>query len=122
MSCARCEALAEEVAYLKGELGLSQDPAEIESIKRALGLTRGQAAVLLALFRAAGKPRSRLQLIDAVPGHGGEDRDAHGVDVRIVGIRRVLGKAAVENLWGQGFRLSPEAVARVSEIVGGADA
>lgn len=118
--CARCEELEERVAWLESELGIQKDAGEVEALKGAFGLTHGLAVLLRALYRAKGRPVTRLQILDVLPTKGGadgSDRDPKIVDVRASQLRAALGKGAVLNAWGQGYRLSDEARARVEAVI-----
>lgn len=118
--CARCEELEERVAWLESELGIQTEAGEVEALKEAFGITRGLAVLLRALCRAKGRPVTRLQILDILPtraGSDGADRDPKNVDVRASQLRAALGKSAVLNAWGQGYRLSDEARARVEAVI-----
>lgn len=120
--CDRCEELEEEVAYLRSELGLNQDATDYQRLRvfmRGKSVNARQAArLILALYQAKGRAMSRLQLLDALPSPSDkEDRNPNLIGVMVCHARAGLGREAVENVWGHGYRLSDEGVAKVRSIL-----
>jgi DNA-binding response OmpR family regulator len=113
----RIEELEAEVEYLRGELGLSQEAAEVDALVAGCGLTATLARVVLAL-RQAGRPLSRAALYDTVE-HPfcKEDGDWKQIDVWITRIRKALGYEAVRTVNGFGYTLSAEGHAKLSAIL-----
>lgn len=128
MTCARCEDLEAEIAYLRSELGLSVDATRVARLTDHLRSFRyahlrgrtGVARLLLALYDAHGRVLTRPQLLDAIPPASGDEdtRSTQLIDALVWGARSALGKDAIVNLWGCGYALSPEGMAKVAEIVG----
>lgn len=122
--CERCPELEERIAWLEGELGL-QRRTEVFNALRApaapgtrSSFTRNQSAELLAaLYAADGRTLNRYQLLEAIPSPSGKDRDAKIVDVWVCWARKHLGKDAIDNVWGRGYRLSPLGMARVAALI-----
>jgi hypothetical protein len=142
VTCGRCVALeqraaslAEEVAYLRSELGLSVQSevigrlrgliaANMAKLYRQTGIQGGGAVgparLVAALYAAHGRPLTKRQLMDAVPPRSGGDdeRDEQIVNVCVCRARDALGAALIENIWGRGYRLSEWGMARVRDIIG----
>jgi hypothetical protein len=128
MTCARCAELEEEVAYLRGELGLTRNMERehrLRSALRARNLTthaNGAALLLLALYAAGGAVRTPYQLLDAIPSREhNEDRNPGVVVVYIHCARKAIGFDAIENVWGRGYRLSDAGAERVKALLDGAE-
>lgn len=123
--CQRCEELEERVAWLESELGLQRD-ADVEARMLAAfphqaGVPyhpsrRGALRALLALYQAKGRPVTHLQILEAVPpANGGDDeRTSNLVATWVCVARRIVGRDAIESVWGKGYRLTPTGLARVS--------
>lgn len=127
--CVRCEELEERVAWLEGELGIQRVADHVLALRQVLDVAlreqgaqrrgRNQSAELvMALYRANGRPLSRYQLLDAIPSPTGRERDAKIVDVWVCIARKGIGADAIENVWGRGYRLSQAGIARVAEALG----
>lgn len=123
MMCERCEELQEEIAWLKSELGLLTSTAQHDKLLQYLkalyaAATPSIASMILALRGANGRPMERLQLLDAMPSPGGrEDRGYSFVNTQVCHARRALGKAAIRNVWGVGYCLTPAGLAMVDEAL-----
>jgi DNA-binding response OmpR family regulator len=115
MMCAHCEDLAERVAYLESELALREDADELRKLRVAFGVRPSAARLIRALFNAKGRPVTRWQLLEQIPGN--EDRNLKIIDVYVCHLRKVFGREGIENIWGQGYRLSGEAALRVGAIL-----
>lgn len=115
----RIAELEEENAWLRSELGLIQGADRLATVRRTFGLQPGDASLVLALYQAKGSVRNKLQLHEAIPAvwvdH--DDRGLKIIDVRICRLRKRLGHDAIETLWGQGYRLTAEGIAKVSEAL-----
>ena len=127
MSCARCEQLEEEVAFLKSELGQGTADGDLQALRMAMRHVAGRnrigrsspAAVVLTLYRAHGRILSKHQLMEALPPRAGgdDDRIPKIVDVWVCRARIGIGRDSIENVWGRGYRLTPVGMARVAEIL-----
>jgi DNA-binding response OmpR family regulator len=115
--CQRCRDLADEVAYLKSELGLQYDEAELQRLQEAFALRRGPAQFLRVLRNAKGRVVPHLQVLEALPGN--EDRGLSLLAVYACNLRRALGEGALEAVRGVGYRLSRAGVARVAQTLEG---
>lgn len=86
-----------------------------------LGLTPGQGCILILLYEAKGRIVSRWFLDDNMPLLKNKERQGdRAVEVQIHHLRKKLGRGAIENVWGRGFRLSEEGRRLVGEALGGA--
>ena len=113
--CQHCQHLAEEVAYLKGELGLQYDEAELQRLQGAFGLQRGPAQFLRVLRNAQGRVVPHLQVLEALP--GSEDRSPTLLSVYAWRLRGALGRATVEAVRGVGYRLRQAGLDRVAQAL-----
>lgn len=119
MTCARCEELAAEVAWLRGELGLDADsPQRVALMSRALKLTASRAAVLLALHAAHGRVLSKAHLEERTRLLGGE-RESKIVDVYVSHLRQSLGRETIETVRGLGYRLTANGMKIVDAALAG---
>jgi DNA-binding response OmpR family regulator len=89
----------------------------------ALNLSRGEASLLLALYRAPGRTLSRQQLARASGSLAPRsERRSRSIDMRLSRLRRLLGEASagrlqIETLRGHGYalRIEPAATATPEE-------
>lgn len=125
MMCDCHPELRERIAWLESELGISRRNEVFQALRAPAepgtrsSFTRNQSAeVLAALYSANGRVLSRYQLLEAVPSPtGNEDRNVKIVDVWICWARKHLGRDAIDNIWGRGYRLSPAGMARVAALI-----
>lgn len=118
MTCAHCEDLKEEIAYLKSELGLQVDSGQVAAIRDAFGLTEQKARILLVLYKARARTISIAQFHDALPcRYGKEERSEKLVQSSISQLRKIVGADAVDTLYGQGYRLGQRMRARIDAIL-----
>jgi DNA-binding response OmpR family regulator len=116
--CAECDELRERVAYLEGELGLALEATKLARLKSTFGLSPYLAKFLLALYAAKGSARTVLQLMDAVPPQDhARERGQDIVAVWACHLRRKLGKDALENCYGVGYRLTPRGIALTASVI-----
>lgn len=109
------------MAFLRSELGLSDDEVVVARLRAAYGLTPQLGLVLALLHRRGERPTSWLLIDEALPRADGE-RDRSNprayANNRICLLKRALGEGGVENLRGAGWRLTATArqfVARAAE-------
>jgi len=110
--CARCAELEEEVAYLKSELGLTQDTSSVHALRGRFKIDPQQARLLLTLYEANGRTLTTVFLHEAISSRE-HTFGSKLVHVRVMRLRKVLGKPAIETLYGLGYRLSAEGRALV---------
>lgn len=118
--CPRCDALTDRVVELEHLLGVRHDAADIEKVRKALGLRDGAARLLLCLYAARGRLVTNYHLADALPpiDHGRDRQEDVLVKVLICSIRKAIGAASIQTVWGSGYRLTPEGLATVGHILG----
>lgn len=117
------EELEEEVAYLRGELGLTISAAAVGAVKAATGMSDGPARVLLALYHSKGRPLAKYQILDAAPAQRTErDRDPKLADVWINRIREAAGHDTVRTIWGRGHAITPDGIIVVDRALKAAGA
>ncbi len=117
---ARIAELEDEVAWLRSELGLQLLDERAARLAAAFRLTVQQARALEAL--AAMKPGRFLtgrllleRITDGVDDRRAQDRDKHP-QVLVWKLRKRLGRDALINLHGFGYRLSDAARERVLAV------
>lgn len=110
--------LVDEVAYLRGELGLSLSVTRADRLAKALGLTPSEAALALTLHSASGRTLSKYQLSEGMPQKwGGPDRDIKIIDVTICKLRGKIGKDTILTVWGRGYRLSDAGLSALNRLL-----
>ena len=117
--CQHCQHLVEEVAYLKSELGIQYDEAELQRLQDVFALRRGPAQFLRVLRNARGRVVPHLQALDALP--GSDDRSLTLLSVYACRVRSSLGHSALESVRGVGYRLSQSGLALAARILEGSD-
>ena len=115
--------LKDEIAYLRGELGLALDATKIHRLRKYFpGAGRVGAAMLLMLYAAKERGLSVLQLLEGVPREFRNDNidniDQKQVSVVICRMRARMGDDVFENIWGFGYRLTEVGRKVVEEALG----
>lgn len=87
----------------------------LSHLRKVAGLRPHTGAVLLALYDTRQPFLSRQRILNAV---GKSYCTLNNVSVAVVRARKVLGQDAVENLRGDGFRLTPAGRERVRQLLG----
>jgi DNA-binding response OmpR family regulator len=82
------------------------------------GLTHQERAVVGALYAAYPRVINKYDLLELLPGfdHVAE-RTMGSVGVAICKVRKKIGKDAIENVWGSGFKLGDEFYSRCQEPI-----
>lgn len=134
------EDLREQVAYLKGQLGQLVSDDQLTKLRKAWGLTPQEARIVLALHAAGGKVCSKDYLLSALYDNPDTAAEEKIIDVFVCKARRKLdgrntsvsnwrgarrGEAhdnapyqgMIQNVWGQGYCLTPTALARVNQLL-----
>lgn len=94
---ARIAQLEAENAYLRGELGLTRTVDQLDRLRSGLSISPSQAALLLALAGAQGRPLTIEQLEERLPSaRGNVERDTSIVRVLVHQLRRQLGDGVIE--------------------------
>lgn len=114
----RIAQLEAENAWLRAELGLSQDLDRHERLRQAFGLSTGQACLVLALHGARGRPLSLLQIDERIPAKiGRADRQLGYVRVLVYQTRRKIGREAIGSLV-RAYHLTPSGLVTVDQALG----
>lgn len=93
----RIAQLEAENAYLRAELGLTRTIDQLDRLRVGLRISPCQAALLLALADARGRPLTIEQLEERLPSAQGQvDRDTSFVRVVVYQLRRQLGRDVIE--------------------------
>lgn len=116
VTCDTCAELRERIAYLESELRIQADDTEFARVKSAFGLQPMGVRILLALWKARGGVVSVWRLEELIRGMDG-DCSENLIRVHICRMRSGIGRDAVENVWGRGYRLSGEAINRVDAVL-----
>lgn len=116
MSATREELLA-EIAYLRGELGLSIEATEIHRVREALKLSPQEARLVLVLRKARGRVMTVAQVSDALPQIITEDRSCGAVKSVVRHIRDKLGDGLIGTATG-GYYLTAGGIDRVDSALG----
>lgn len=117
------EELEEEVAFLRDELGLSKQGARAAALVTAFGVTAMEAQLIAVLFGAKGRPVSNLILEERLETARNKGGSRPGfIGVYVCRLRKYLGPLSITNVWGQGYAMSPEGLAKVSAALEGAAA
>lgn len=118
MMCARCEELEAEVAYLKGELGLTHELRDATRLRQRFRLSPNEAWLVLALH-AAKRPLSKYHLLENMPTLRGNGLDRYDgtIGVLVSRIRGKMGADAVTTVWGKGVEAGPALAAKVAEAL-----
>lgn len=116
MSCAQCDELREEIAYLKSELGLNMEMARIHAVQQQFSLTTNEARLLLALFDASPRGLNRIQAFESME-HSSDEVLIKAVDVYVHRLRQKLGFEAIETIWGIGHTLSAATTTLIKEVL-----
>lgn len=107
--------LRREIIALRAALAAQGAKLENGVVQRAdwaVGLRPQQIALCLALKTAYPAPVEKWELLEALPGYA-DDRGIKLVAIVVFQTRATLGKAAIENVHGVGYRLSPEGYAKI---------
>lgn len=105
--------LSDEIATLRRLLGQDVNPWV------GLGLTASEARLFGLLAKRGQATKDQLHHLCGV-NHDGETPDPKIVDVFICKMRKKLGRydVQIETVWGQGYRIAPDHLARARELAG----
>jgi DNA-binding response OmpR family regulator len=121
--CLRCAEKDARIAWLESELGLRLETDRYAVLRQAMRLatTHGWCAARFVdtLYAARGRAMTLEQIMDGMPPKAGGDdeRDTRIVAVWVCRARKALGRDAIENVWGKGYRLTPLGMSRVAEML-----
>lgn len=120
MSCQRCEELREEIRFLKRQVAVEAEAAQVQCLAIMFGLAPAEAKMLAALYNARGRVLSPVQLDEIAPAERvrADERHMKHVDVRICRLRKKLcSPEAIKNVWGAGYHLTELGRLIVSEAL-----
>lgn len=112
--CPHCEALREEVAYLRGELALDLEEARVIKLRSAFGIQDQEARLLLIMLSRRVRPISSAVADELLPG---ERSHPKFLAVYAHRLRKVLGYDGIAGVWGQGYLLTEVGRAKVEEAL-----
>lgn len=115
MTCANCERLEEEVAWLKSELGIGARALIASDVSRSLGVRPQVAELILLLHASHGRIVTKERFGDEL--WPDVDRSTNVLSVAISGARKALGYDAIETIWGKGFRLTAMGLSSVDALI-----
>jgi len=116
--CQRCDDLQEEVRQLRRELGMIRNRNMAYRLRLKYGMTAQCADLLEALYGANGRVLSSEFLADTIPSDSRE-LDVDVVKVQICRVRKAIGRQAVENVRGLGYRITDLGKLMVQEALEG---
>ncbi len=111
------EELEDEVAYLRGEMGLIKADRIYMVMKRAFGLTPIATRFLMALSDAAPHWLSEDDFDRLIPPTASQYRGRRNAKVYVSRIRNVIGRNAVDFARGQGWAITPAGAAAVDRAL-----
>jgi len=126
MTCDRCAKFAdllaerdERIACLEGELGLRANAEAMARLRSVWGVTPAEAQVLMHLHGAQGRLVNEKLIEDALPRNDhATDRSGYAiVKVYVSRLRTKLGRDVIETVWGRGYKITPEGMAKVEAIL-----
>jgi DNA-binding response OmpR family regulator len=111
--------LEDQVAYWKDKALANASTALLGAISSSFRLTRAEAWVVGAMWRAKGRAVSCQHLQEGHPGDKyGDEREGNNVQVFITRIRKKLGADSIITHRGIGYALSPETMGRIDSVAG----
>ena len=119
--CARCRELEDRIAILEDELGMERERVQKRILLAAFGLTQTEVWFLLALWRARGRFVSPYWLLDNRPVRSlDEDKQSNPLNVvrvYVFKLRRKVGAECFETMRDEGYRLTPEGMAKLHKVI-----
>lgn len=106
----RIARLEEENAWLRRELGDMVTANELRDLRRAIPMEPKQAKLILRLYHARGRVVTHAQLADTL----GPEGTISSVKVHFSRLRHLFGQSLVENAYGLGYALTPQAIRLVA--------
>src|SRR5207253_9103861 len=85
---------------------------------RRIDLTKSEFQIVAAMARQPGRVFTRAQLLDAVRGVAFESYE-RAIDAHIKNIRKKVGQAYIETVFGVGYRFAEPAARRTPVAAGG---
>jgi len=112
--CANCARLLAEIEDLKAELGYVGETGAAYRARKTLGLTPTEFKLAQALW--AGRNRPYVAITALAPAICTEN----ALKIHVCHLRKKMGAAAVESIWGLGYKLNPAGVAVLEGVFDGA--
>lgn len=121
--CSNCHRLEETIADLRYQIAeLRNDPSsgDLQALKSALGLSMGEAHLLMALYAAGSKvvTNTRLFALRLASTKINDDADMQVIKVNMSKIRKKIGADAIETVWGVGYRITPVGKSLINQALG----
>lgn len=114
------EKAREEIKFLRRQVNVQAETSVVDTLARMFKLTLQEAALLGALYEARGRTLSKWALEESLPkGDIMRDRDIKIVDVVVCKLRRKVGAAAIDTLWGRGYGISAVGLERINAALAG---
>lgn len=117
----RIDYLEEEVLVLKRELGLQRSAEATSRLIAKWKLTPIEARLLEHLTACRGRISSKEGIMCALYSDRVDEPEIKIVDVLVCKIRKKLdfdvGTSAIKTEWARGYRLTPEALAMIDEVM-----
>lgn len=113
MTCDRCEELEEEVAYLRRQLRVSDDQAQLARFRQGLNVPPGQARVAQMLYLARGNLVTFESFYSALYIHPGDEPQEPNriVIVYVSRLRPHLPPGAIQSVPRAGYILTTAGIA-----------
>lgn len=115
--CDRCEALQEEVSYLRERLGEQLNKDLVRVMMKTFGVTHGEGSVIVALFQARGALMSGYALGDTVRLDHSRTYDSNTVQVFIMRVRQKTSPDFIVTYPRVGYALSDAARLAIVEAI-----
>jgi hypothetical protein len=114
----KCGELEEQVAYLKGQLGLQVGATEASKLRAGFDLTTKEVAVVLHLYETRARATTKEGVLNALYGASLDVPEIKIVDVFVCKARKKLPDGSIETIWGHGYRLTSIGVAAIEAVLG----
>ena len=117
--CPRCEELRIRIKELEEQLATSYGDRSAAIIKSHHGLSDNEAAALMMLFKANGRPVQNWFIIENLPARRSTEykNEANVLRVIIHSIRNKVGQTAIETAWGHGYKMSPSGLEMLQALL-----
>lgn len=119
--CDRCAQLEEENRYLRRQLGMMADEAQVVRISKAFHVHPGVARMISSLYGANGRSVRMDTLMSAVPPKDPTadpmDRETNNVRIWVMRARKAMGDGCIATANGIGYSLTAAGMERVAVVL-----